>query len=57
MSDINFNRSPVVAVGCGCKNYSGHAKYHDLKTQKSSESSDMTSRVVLHRHVLYSRIE
>ena len=20
MSDMNFNRSPVVAVGCGCKN-------------------------------------
>ena len=26
MSDMNFNRSPVVAVGCGCKKYSGHAK-------------------------------
>ena len=24
--DMNFNRSPVVAVGCGCKKYSGHAK-------------------------------
>ena len=33
MSDMNFNRSPVVAVGCGCKKYSGHAKLHDLKTQ------------------------
>ena len=21
MSDMNFNRSPVVAVGCGCKNF------------------------------------
>ena len=27
MSDMNFNRSPVVAVGCGCN------KYSDLKTQ------------------------
>ena len=33
MSDMNFNRSPVVAVGCGCKKYSGNAKQHDLKTQ------------------------
>ena len=33
MSDMNFNRSPVVAVGCGCKKYYGHAKLHDLKTQ------------------------
>ena len=33
MSDMNLNRSPVVAVGCGCKKYSGHAIYRDLKTQ------------------------
>ena len=26
MSDINFNRSPIVVVGCGCKKYFGHAK-------------------------------
>ena len=26
MSDIHFNQSPVVAMGCGCKKYSGHAK-------------------------------
>ena len=31
MSNMNFNRSPVVVVGCGCKKYSGHAKFYDLK--------------------------
>ena len=33
MNDMNFNRSPFVAVGCGRKKYFGLAKYHDLKTQ------------------------
>ena len=46
ISDMNFNRSPVVAVGCDCEKYYGHAKYHDLKNARSSESSDVTSRFV-----------
>ena len=36
MSDMNFNRSPVVAVGCGCKKYSGHAKLHDFKLRTTT---------------------
>ena len=51
MSDMNFNRSLVMAVGCGCKKYSGQAKYHDLKDPLNPLSSYKTSLSFISRKV------